>query len=615
MKPLSFVISTLVLLLLLLCTKQGLANSSEESYEHMIGQKIMLDFRYYCAEKISGRPCNEPVLGLTDDVADILVTGQIGGVILFSENIQSIEQVITFIYDMQALMQKHSLPPLFIAVDQEGGRVARFPDQITTRFVGNMAIGATFEKFGTEYATSVAAGIAQAMNLLGVNVNFAPNVDVNVNPANPVINVRSYGESPAVVAELGLATVRAFQQQHLISAIKHFPGHGDTHVDSHSGLPRVDHTRTEIEAKDIFPFRTIIGSKTPPAMVMSAHIQYPALDDSEIMSKTGKKTIVPATLSRKILYDLLRKDLSFEGVIVTDALDMQAISQFFTQADAALHAFKAGADIALMPYMIRTKSDIKGFWKWQQRLVQALRSGKLDKTELLESASRIKKLKQQFEVGRILNESKKERIKQAKDLLPIEANKKLEKQLAKHSITRLTDNDILPLSEKQGWEVVMPDKARCDAFIRSVKKSSSAVKINCTSLAAIPAEPIHVSKNKVLVVGDITPLHSAYEMGGMDPTDVLIKRASNQQQHEWILSTMQNARANNVPVIFVALRAPYIVSDFAPYIDSALATYGYNVEVRNNVASGAVYESIVEVLLGTTEPKGQLPVTVELHSK
>ncbi|MCW8108004.1 glycoside hydrolase family 3 protein [Alteromonas ponticola] len=585
---------------------------SDQHTRHIIGQKIMLDFRYFCADNKADQHCNKPVLHLTDELATVLVKGQIGGVILFTENIQTIEQVVTFIYDMQQLMKQHNLPPLFIAIDQEGGRVARFPDHIATRFVGNMAIGATYKHHGVDYARYVADGIANALKLLGINVNFAPNVDVNVNPANPVINVRSYGESPAMVAQLGLATVAAFQQQQLISAIKHFPGHGDTHVDSHSGLPRVSHTRQEINATDLLPFRTIIASHTPPAMVMSAHIQYPALDDTTLVTAKGTVTTVPATLSRKILHNLLRRELAYEGVVVTDALDMQAISQFFSQADATLHAFRAGADIALMPYMIRSNADIEDFWQWQQTLTLAAESGELDNGELVASLTRIQQLKQRFQVGQFINQPKHVRIKNAKKALPIPANKELEKQLAKDSVTTLIDNNALPLSDKRNWQVVMPDSARCDAFIRSVKKVNTAVQINCTSLATIPVKPPRLSANDILIIGDISPLHSTYEMGGMDPPEQLRRRASNQQQQQWLKPIMQEAKNNAIPVVLIALRTPYLVAEFAQYVDVALATYGYNVEVNNSKASGAVFESVAEVLLGNSKTQGSLPVTVEL---
>ncbi|NMH60134.1 glycoside hydrolase family 3 protein [Alteromonas ponticola] len=610
MKSLSFFIWLSSLLFL---TTQATATSvTQTDYKLAIGQKLMLDFRYFCANNKVGQFCNEPVLQLTDELADVLVKGHIGGVILFSENIQSTEQVVSLIYDMQMLMKQHSLPPLFIAVDQEGGRVARFPGHIATRFVGNMAIGATFKKHGADYAEFVADGIARELKLLGINVNFAPNVDVNVNPANPVINVRSYGESPAMVATLGQATVATFQQLALISVIKHFPGHGDTHVDSHSGLPRVTHSRQEIEAKDLLPFRAIIDSETPPAMVMSAHIQYPALDNSTLTTKNGTATTVPATLSRKILHGLLRKELAFDGVIVTDALDMQAISQFFSQTDATLHAFKAGADIALMPYVIRSNADIKRFWQWHQTLVSAAESGELNASELASSVKRIEQLKQQFQVGKFVDKTKPLRIQQAQNALPIPANRQLEKQLASAAITTLLNRNTLPLSAKRRWQVVMPDRARCDAFIRSVKAINNTVNIDCISLAVIPEQPVRFSSNDVFIVGDITPLHAVYEMGGMDPPSHLKRRASNQQQHQWVRSAMHAAKAAGTPVVLVALRTPYLISDFAQHVDVALATYGYNVDVADNMARGAVFEAVAEVLLGKHKARGKLPVTVKL---
>lgn len=612
MKPLQFIFIFLTALLLL--SESAIAKATHNANEYLLGQKIMLDFRYFCAENPPDTHCNKPVLTLTDDLAEVLVKGQVGGVILFSENIASVEQVITFIYDMQALMRDHHLPPLLIAIDQEGGRVARFPDHMATRFVGNMAIGATFEQYGVTYAEAVASGIAQSMNLLGINVNFAPNVDVNVNPDNPVINVRSYGESPAMVAELGLATVAAFQQHKLISAIKHFPGHGDTHVDSHSGLPRVEHSRNEIEAKDIMPFRAIIGSQTPPAMVMSAHIQYPELDATKLITKTGKETIVPATLSRKILHNVLRKDLAFNGIIITDALDMKAISQFFTPAEATVNAFKAGADIALMPFAIRSKADIQRFWQWQKTMTQAIQSGGLDKSELNASLTRIQRLKKQFQVGRFIDKPKAVRIRQAQRTLPLPENKQLEKTLAKTAITSVFDKGVLPLPVDKHWKVVMPDAARCNAFARSVFAINRSITLKCISLASLPTDDITFDENDILIAGDITPQHATYEMGGMDAPAQLLNRASNTAQHTWLTSAMRQAKQSGATVVMIALRAPYILSDFAELADAALASYGYNVAVNGNQASGAVFDVIAEVLLGKSHAQGSLPVTVEIHS-
>ena len=167
--------------------------------------------------------------------------------ILFSENIVSAQQLLTLNYTMQAAMAEAHKPPLFIAVDQEGGRVARLPSHMLTPFAGNLAIGASYHEHGTAFAKNVAQGIGGVLRPLGINTNFASSIDINSEPKNPVINVRSFGEKPERVAELGESFVAALQAEGVMSAVKHFPGHGDTSVDSHLELPIVEKEAPELE--------------------------------------------------------------------------------------------------------------------------------------------------------------------------------------------------------------------------------------------------------------------------------------------------------------------------------------------------------------------------------
>jgi len=286
----------------------------------MIGQKMMLDFRYFCQDDTLSKQCRTPVRSMPQPLLNLLSSENIGGVILFSENIHSAKQLVTMNYELQANMRQAGKEALFIAVDQEGGRVARLPTTILPAFAGNLAIGASAHQHGNAFASNIGEHIGRTLLPLGINTNFAPSVDINSEPNNPVINVRSFGESPEQTAELGEAFVSAMQKAGVLSALKHFPGHGDTRVDSHSGLPRVDHSLKQAQSGDLLPFANIINSDTPPAMVMSAHIQYPSLDNTTIKNKQGELQIVPATLSKRILTDMLRNRLGFDGLIVTDAL-------------------------------------------------------------------------------------------------------------------------------------------------------------------------------------------------------------------------------------------------------------------------------------------------------
>ena len=595
----------------MLCVSQQVY--SEESTSHQLGQKLMLDLRYFCDDGTAHEQCTTPVTELNEQLAEVLVSAQIGGVILFAENLENISQIVTFVYDMQSLMKAHNLPPLFIAIDQEGGRVARLDDSIATRFVGNMAIGATYSQHKDGFAKSVGRGIARSLKPLGFNVNFAPTVDVNVNPLNPVINVRSYGESPAMVAELGEATVAAMQKEGIMSALKHFPGHGDTHTDSHTGLPRVAHDAATVSRTDVLPFARIISSPTPPAMVMTAHIQYPHLDSTEFKAKDGSMTILPATMSKAILTGLLRDKLKYKGVIVTDALDMAGIAHYFDPASAVIQTFKAGADIALMPFSIRNLQDITAFWEMHRQLMAAVKNNALDKPGLSRSVARIAKLKTHYNVGAFTRAPLETRIAQAQGMLPVSENKALEKQLARAAVTQLYNRNVLPLNADKTWHIIMPDAARCEAMTHALAALLSKTDMTCLNLATLPeGEPYKAwRKGDGVIAMDITPQHSLAEMGGMDDIHRLSGRADKPAQIAWLKTALAYARNNNMPTVFVALRAPYNISEFAGLADAALTTYGYNVTVApGKPASGAVFNALAAVLAGKQRANGVLPVTV-----
>ncbi|MBL0710064.1 MAG: glycoside hydrolase family 3 protein, partial [Colwellia sp.] len=314
-------------------------------FERKIAQKLALDIRYFCDDaliKVKGKYCQQGVTKLPKDLADLIQETDIGGVVLFAENLIDNQQIIQLTTDLQkAALASKSAKPLIISIDQEGGRVARLPH--ATSFAGNMAIGATYASHKTEYATKVSEVIGAELASLGINNNYAPVVDVNTNIDNPVINTRSFGENPQHVAELGVAVVNGLQSKGIMATLKHFPGHGDTHVDSHLGLPRVDHNLALIEKSDLAPFKWVI-EHSHPAMIMTAHIQYPALDSSTVINKNGNETIRPATMSRKILTDLLREKMAFKGIIATDALDMAGIAHYFDEVSATVEALSAGAD-------------------------------------------------------------------------------------------------------------------------------------------------------------------------------------------------------------------------------------------------------------------------------
>ncbi|MGO3504159.1 MAG: glycoside hydrolase family 3 protein, partial [Brachybacterium tyrofermentans] len=270
-----------------------------------------------------------------DTIAEIVRTHHVGGLIYFtwSDNLQDIEQIATLSNDVQAAALDSGGIPLIISADEERGVVYRLPAPATP-LPGEMALGATGSRAHARKAGDI---VGSELRAAGLHQAFAPVVDVNIEAQNPVIGVRSLGADPAAVARLGAAQIKGLQGANCSAAAKHFPGHGDTATDSHLGLPVIDHTREELDAIDLPPFLAAIDEGVD--VIMTAHIVVPALDDS------GR----PATLSHPILTGLLREELGYEGVIVTDSLAMEGVRTLFGDDRVPVEAILAGADQMLMP--------------------------------------------------------------------------------------------------------------------------------------------------------------------------------------------------------------------------------------------------------------------------
>ena len=286
-----------------------------------------------------------------------------------------------------ATISPSGLPP-FLGVDQEGGRVVRIfflPATPTMREIGESGDPARCE--------AVAGGIAKELAGLGLNTNFAPVLDVNSNPRNPVIGDRAFGNDPKIVGTMGTAYIAATRSNGVIPVGKHFPGHGDTSTDSHEQLPVVALTEKEIRDIHLAPFRQAIGHGL--GMIMTAHVHVPALDATRLKApKTGAEIGIPATLSHRILTGILRDEMHFTGVVTTDAMDMKAIADNFGEAEGAILALNAGADLILMPAFIAPPADAHAdFASIHRRLVAAAKAGEIPATRLNEAVARIVRLK------------------------------------------------------------------------------------------------------------------------------------------------------------------------------------------------------------------------------
>lgn len=296
----------------------------------------------------------------------------VGGFVYFSDNLQSEQQVQDMLRNVQKYSEDRIGLPAFLSVDEEGGTVARVAS--TGRFdvtdVGDMAkIGASGD---VQQARQAGETIGSYLSELGFNLDFAPDADVLTNPDNTVVKKRSFGSDPRVVSDMSLAVAQGLAQHQVYSVYKHFPGHGATAGDTHQGYAYTDKTLDELKQSELIPFENAIQNNA--AFIMAAHISAPRV--------TGDDT--PASLSKTMITDILRGQMGYDGIVVTDAMNMGAVTEQYTSAQAAVKALQAGADLVLMP---------EDFQEAYQGVLDAVKDGTLTEQRINESVTRIVKVK------------------------------------------------------------------------------------------------------------------------------------------------------------------------------------------------------------------------------
>ena len=672
-KPLRLLGLTALLLLLLAfgCGGDASPTADQElqslvarmTLEEKIAQKFVVDFRYFCNQPSA--KCSTAFTQMQPEVSAFIQRQALGGIILFSNNIQSVAQTVQLTDDIQKAAFAGRLGVGYlITTDQEGGTVLRTPRDSSTRFTGNMSIGASYAQNGTRYASQVGNILASELAALGINVNHAPVLDVNINPNNPVINVRSFSDSPDMVAVLGLALQGAIQSQGIGSTVKHFPGHGDTQVDSHYGLPLVNHDLATIRSVDLYPFQYAFD-RSPPDMVMTAHIQYPALDSSTVAASTpdyrGQTMIRPATLSRRILTHLLRDDMHYQGIVVTDAMNMAGIAAFFTPDDAVLQTFAAGADLALMPIGLSAGADLQAFDSLLQLVVQAVHAGALSESEIDASVLRILKLKKKLGLLKASTTPVQSRIEAALQTVGNSAHLQLERELAERSITLIKNGDgvskTLPLDARslQRITVLAAKQFQGNALKNSLQLAAAEqgnMSLQVNVFITNTLDPVAVnddlSSSQLLIIANdankVTPVEagavsarnlmqssqlSSYEEsmailqgsgslvfgeGTSAPLTHLNAAALSRTDQEKTLvmvSTLKFAKTLNRPSVFVSLAAPYEVAVFAPYSDCVVASYNGNSYLNaQGLEIGVAYQALSRLLFGVFAPTAHLPINI-----
>ncbi|HTM04791.1 MAG TPA: beta-N-acetylhexosaminidase [Vicinamibacterales bacterium] len=312
-----------------------------------------------------------PGTTITPELRSLAKEFQLGGVVLFARNIEAPEQVAELAHDLQSLADE---TPLWVSVDQEGGRVARLKAPFT-----EWPPMATLGRAGdATLATRFAVALAAELRAVGITLDYAPVLDIHTNPKNPIIGDRALAEKAEDVARLGTAIVRGLQDNGVAACGKHFPGHGDTSIDSHLDLPLVEHPPDRIRRVECVPFRDAIAAGV--AFIMTAHILVPALDEER-----------PATLSSRIVKAILRDELGYEGVIVSDDLEMKAIAKTWTVPDAAVQAIAAGCDALLI-----CSGDVHLQANALEAVVHAAEDGRIARLPLDDTHKRLRRTKERF---------------------------------------------------------------------------------------------------------------------------------------------------------------------------------------------------------------------------
>lgn len=482
----------------------------------------------------------------------------LGGVLYFSwaHNVDSPVQAAGLSNGLQrAALGSGARVPLLMSIDQEGGLVTRMLEP-ATQTPGSMAIGATGD---TKVARDLAAIQGRELAAVGVRQNFAPDSDVNINPANPIIGVRSFGADPKAVSKMVAAQITGYQRDAGISsAVKHFPGHGDTSVDSHTGIPVITHTRQEWETIDKPPF--VAAIKAGVDVIMTAHIVVPALDPS------GD----PSTLSRTIITDILRGELGYRGVVVTDALNMQGVRDKYGDDRVPVLALKAGVDILLDP----PKLDVA-----YNGVLAAVQSGEITQRRLDESLRRVLLLK--WRNGTVSHPFVD--VKKVDKVVGTQASLERVAQATDASITVLrNDSAVLPLAPS-GRKILVTGY---NAVARTTVADAFTARGAVSSIAAVGTNPTDAE-----IAAAVTAAQ------GQDAAVVLTYNAASSTGQAKLVKALQDS---GIPVITVATRNPYDLASY-PSATTNLATYG---------TKTVSLQSVVSVISGAATPKGTLPVAV-----
>ena len=561
--------------------------------EQKLAQMMIIAIRYE-------PDTSKGITKLTKAYKKLLKKYDFGGLIMYANNMTDINQTVTMIREAQsASMKSANGIPMFICVDQEGGLVNRV--SFGTTGSGNMALAATGDTSNTE---EIAGILGEEISALGFNMDFAPVSDVNNNPDNPVIGTRSFSDDPNTVAENVVAFIDGLNKYNISTSVKHFPGHGNVGEDSHTKLPLSELTLDELKECELIPFEA--GIEDGADMIMTAHIQYPNIDDTTYISKDdGKEVYLPATLSKKIMTGLLRDEMGFDGIIISDSMQMDAIATHFDETDAAVLAINAGVDLLIRPSDVYQDDEINTFPdvnKYMKKLAARVKAGDITEERLDESVGRIFRLK--FKKGIMtdtLSVTKKTQIKNAKKVVGIPENHTREWEIASEGITLVkNENNAFPIDGMSGENtlILIPSEYRRASVEYAINRLEKESLVN----------PKNVD---VICYSDITIKNKALKKALNKADNVLILSQST-KKNDLVCSIIEKAHKNGAKVTFLSLNLPYDIACYTD-VDAALCAYHAYGSAYDSEGNGPFNLNVAVAVCSVfaeSVPQGTLPVNI-----
>ncbi len=484
---------------------------------------------------------------------------KVGGLIFFHGDVCETVDMINYFQNLAEI-------PLLISADFEWGTAMRL--DYTTYFPPAMGIAATGNP---DYAYEAGKIIAIEGRAVGIHQNYAPTVDVNNNYKNPIINIRSFGETPEIVSKFAIPFIKGLQENGMIATAKHFPGHGDTDVDSHLDLPVINHPKSRLDSIELKPFKDAI--KAGVKSIMVAHIFFPQID-------TGKG--LPSTLSYNIVTGILKNELGFKGLIVTDAMTMRGVTKLYSNALASVLAVKAGNDIILIPPDIDEAIDA---------IVKAVKRGEISQERIDESVKKILEFK--YELG--LHKNRFVDVNKIRDVVAREEHLRKAKEIARASITVVKNDGILPLlqfDDKKILHITIVDSRNLNSgnsFVEELSKRYDKISFERVDLRSTDEE-----LNQILskVNGFDIVIVSAYVRVRAYQASLSLS-----EKHAKFLSQVINI---GKPVILISFGNPYVAIDY-PGVKAYICSYS---------DAQPVVEATAEVLFGEISPQGKLPINI-----